>query len=956
MRVYLLSFVAVLCCSCLQLQSSQKVLSNIIQLTFEGNRSGEGYFSASGNKICYQAENHPGNPFYQIYTLNLDNGLTQLVSTGIGKSTCAWIHPSESKILYASTHLDPKSQEKQKREFELRQSGTSRKYSWDYDPHYDLFLNDLKSNSIKRLTKEFGYDAECAFSPNGDKIVFTSNRHLYSANSKSVIEKANEHSLSRSNEIYTMDSDGKNIKRLTNHDGYDGGPFYDSTGKYICWRRFSADGHQAEIYRMSEDGSNKKQLTNLGAMSWAPFFHPSNKYLIFTTNLQGFQNFELYMVDFEGKKKPVRITNREGFDGLPSFSPDGKLISWTSNANSSKKSQIFLADWDHEKAMEALSQSPFRHLNKAEKEIASNKQTHDSNVSGHIKFLSSQELKGRATGSKGMKQANRYVADFFEKNGLTPYQKNSWHQNFSYYKHATIDSKSYLKEDSYSQEIQIANEWNPLAFSDSNESIIDELTFVGYGLRLSKRKNGIDYDSYTHLEVKDKWVLCIRGLPSGWDKKKRDKYFYESTLRKKASVARDLGARGIMFIQDSNVTNAQIARFDGSTKEKISIQAISISNGIRDHIFKRNNKNFIEISETFESGEIQMGFKLSCNLKYNISITRHTGTCQNSIGFFDNNNNGKLDEPFILIGAHLDHIGIGKQSSRAKKGDQGKIHPGADDNGSGISALLEIIRILLNNPIYYNSSKYEIAFATWSGEEIGLVGSSHFAKVLFEKNNPHTKQPPILAYLNMDMIGRMRDKMTIHGVGSSSIWRKIIQQANIPVRLSLNLQNDSHIPTDTTSFYSRGVPILSAFTGLHEDYHSPTDTEDKINYEGIVKCSKLFSRIISILGKVESVDYISQETPTGAKRSRLRAFLGTIPNYSQTDVKGVLLSGVSKGGPADKASLRDGDLIINLANKKIENIYDYTEAISALTPDQTVTIVIIRENKKLPLQITPKSR
>ena len=956
MRVYLLSFVAVLCCSCLQLQSSQKVLSNIIQLTFEGNRSGEGYFSASGNKICYQAENHPGNPFYQIYTLNLDNGLTQLVSTGIGKSTCAWIHPSESKILYASTHLDPKSQEKQKREFELRQSGTSRKYSWDYDPHYDLFLNDLKSNSIKRLTKEFGYDAECAFSPNGDKIVFTSNRHLYSANSKSVIEKANEHSLSRSNEIYTMDSDGKNIKRLTNHDGYDGGPFYDSTGKYICWRRFSADGHQAEIYRMSEDGSNKKQLTNLGAMSWAPFFHPSNKYLIFTTNLQGFQNFELYMVDFEGKKKPVRITNREGFDGLPSFSPDGKLISWTSNANSSKKSQIFLADWDHEKAMEALSQSPFRHLNKAEKEIASNKQTHDSNVSGHIKFLSSQELKGRATGSKGMKQANRYVADFFEKNGLTPYQKNSWHQNFSYYKHATIDSKSYLKEDSYSQEIQIANEWNPLAFSDSNESIIDELTFVGYGLRLSKRKNGIDYDSYTHLEVKDKWVLCIRGLPSGWDKKKRDKYFYESTLRKKASVARDLGARGIMFIQDSNVTNAQIARFDGSTKEKISIQAISISNGIRDHIFKRNNKNFIEISETFESGEIQMGFKLSCNLKYNISITRHTGTCQNSIGFFDNNNNGKLDEPFILIGAHLDHIGIGKQSSRAKKSDQGKIHPGADDNGSGISALLEIIRILLNNPIYYNSSKYEIAFATWSGEEIGLVGSSHFAKVLFEKNNPHTKQPPILAYLNMDMIGRMRDKMTIHGVGSSSIWRKIIQQANIPVRLSLNLQNDSHIPTDTTSFYSRGVPILSAFTGLHEDYHSPTDTEDKINYEGIVKCSKLFSRIISILGKVESVDYISQETPTGAKRSRLRAFLGTIPNYSQTDVKGVLLSGVSKGGPADKASLRDGDLIINLANKKIENIYDYTEAISALTPDQTVTIVIIRENKKLPLQITPKSR
>ena len=202
---------------------------------------------------------------------------------------------------------------------------------------------------------------------------------------------------------------------------------------------------------MSEDGSNQKRLTKLGAMSWAPFFHPSNKYLIFTTNLQGFQNFELYIVDFEGKKKPVRITNREGFDGLPSFSPDGNLLAWTSNANSSKKSQIYLADWNHEKAIEALSQAPLSDFIKAEKGISSYKQSFDSNVSGHIKFLCSQKLNGRATGSMGMKLANAYVADFFEKNKLTPYQKNTWHQNFSYYKHATIDAESYFKDDSHSQ-------------------------------------------------------------------------------------------------------------------------------------------------------------------------------------------------------------------------------------------------------------------------------------------------------------------------------------------------------------------------------------------------------------------------------------------------------------------------------------------------------------------------
>ena len=131
--------------------------------------------------------------------------------------------------------------------------------------------------------------------------------------------------------------------------------FFDSTGEYICWRRFSSDGHKAEIFRMSSDGKEQTQITKLNAMSWAPFFHPSNKYIIFTTNLHGFQNFELYIVDFDGKKEPVRVTYREGFDGLPTFSPDGKTISWTSNQTPTKKSQIFIADWDHEKALELIA-------------------------------------------------------------------------------------------------------------------------------------------------------------------------------------------------------------------------------------------------------------------------------------------------------------------------------------------------------------------------------------------------------------------------------------------------------------------------------------------------------------------------------------------------------------------------------------------------------------------------
>ena len=248
----------------------------------------------------------------------------------------------------------------------------------------------------------------------------------------------------------------------------------------------------------------------------------------------------------------------------------------------------------------------------------------------------------------------------------------------------------------------------------------------------------------------------------------------------------------------------------------------------------------------------------------------------------------------------------------------------------------------------------DVVFATWSGEEIGLVGSSFFAKEVFDQGSANIR--PISAYLNMDMIGRLNKKMTIHGVGSSSQWRKIIQQANVPLRLNLNLQNDSHIPTDTTSFYSKGIPILSAFTGLHDDYHAPTDTADKINYDGIIQCAKLFSRIISLLPKSELIDYVSQQAPVSSNRTKLRAYLGTIPNYSQTDQKGVLLSGVSQNGPADLAGLESGDLIIELSDLKIENIYDYTEAIGQVKPGKSEKIKIVRNGQTKDLLIIPKAR
>jgi C-terminal processing protease CtpA/Prc len=238
-----------------------------------------------------------------------------------------------------------------------------------------------------------------------------------------------------------------------------------------------------------------------------------------------------------------------------------------------------------------------------------------------------------------------------------------------------------------------------------------------------------------------------------------------------------------------------------------------------------------------------------------------------------------------------------------------------------------------------------------------LIGSKFFANEELSESFENNTSSPICAYLNMDMIGRYKDKLTIHGVGSSNIWRRVIQEANVPVGLNLNLQNDSHVPTDSTSFYSKGVPIISGFTGLHNDYHSPTDTTEKINYEKLTDTTKLFSRIIEILAQSEgSINYIADSSPRKTSMGKLRSYLGTIPDYSNTDVKGVMLSGVSRKGPADLAGIRSKDVIVSLAGKKIETIYDYTDAISICEPNVETIIKVMRNGKVTALKIIPKSR
>lgn len=301
-------------------------LKNIRQITFAGSKNGEAYFSADGSQIIFQGVREADNPFYQIYRMNLASGEVTRVSTGTGKTTCSFFNPVKPRIIFASTHLDPLSVDKQKEELERIRSGPPRRYSWDFDPAFDIFETDLDGKNPVRLTDAPGYDAEGSYSPDGKSIVFCSMRD-------------------GDYEIYVMDADGKNQRRLTHEKFYDGGPFFSPDGKKIIWRHFTDESQRvAEVWTMDADGSNKQQVTKFGAASWAPYYLPSMKWIVFASNLENVNKYEfdVYAIRPDGSEL-TRLTYAPGFDGLPVPSPDGSRLMWTSN-RADNKSQLFMAD------------------------------------------------------------------------------------------------------------------------------------------------------------------------------------------------------------------------------------------------------------------------------------------------------------------------------------------------------------------------------------------------------------------------------------------------------------------------------------------------------------------------------------------------------------------------------------------------------------------------------------
>src|SRR5262245_25381239 len=564
-----------------------------------------------------------------------------------------------------------------------------------------------------------------------------------------------------------------------------------------------------------------------------------------------------------------------------------------------------------------------------------------------VRTLASPAWEGRGIGTAGIDSAADWIAMRLRAAGLQPAgDSGGWFQTFEVTTGVVPEPPCELKVDGAA--FPLGDALQPLGFS-SNGSAHARVVFAGYGITAP----GYDWDDYAGLDAHDALVLVLTQEPGEMDSTSRFDGSFNTPfadLHTKAINAREHGALGLLVVNGPRWHAGEPPRAparEGEGYFTSGILAAWISQAAADALLKPAGLDLLHAQAAIESTGLPHPVTIPDSATLTVNVKRSRAVTRNVVGVFP----GRDTSRTLVLGAHYDHLGYGGPSSLAP--NEHAPHVGADDNASGVAAILAAAQRLGTKRQRGWKPTHSIVISAFSGEEMGLVGSEHFV------GEPPKPIETIEAMVNLDMVGRLRDeKLQVMGVGTATEFPALVQNVNAKIadaRFDLKTSEDGYGPSDQQSFYKRNVPVLMLFTGAHADYHKPSDTWDKIRYAGLARVSDYAQAL------VESLDARPRPTFTKAKADAspgriaggggYGAYLGTIPNYMQTE-GGVLLDGVRDGSPAQKAGIQGGDVIVRFDGLRIDNIYDYTFGLRTRKPGQEVRITVKRAGKDVDLVAT----
>ena len=570
----------------------------------------------------------------------------------------------------------------------------------------------------------------------------------------------------------------------------------------------------------------------------------------------------------------------------------------------------------------------------------------------HIKYLASPEMKGRASGSPELEQAAKYIADHFQGDRLSPVVLSP--EGGSYLEPFEITTSSKLGTGNSFESVrqgeietlQLNKEFAPFNFSASG-SAAGQLVFAGYGITAPE----YHYDDFAGLDVRGKFVLVLAHEPQEFDEKsvfEGKVYTVHSETYSKAVNARIHGARGVILVFDSvnhagNETRDQLETFGKeSGPADAGIPFVQVKETTAESWLRAADKDLVATEEAINADLKPRSFPLAgLEIREKIDVRRDVATVHNVLGYLP----GESQE-YIIVGAHYDHLGLGGQYSMAPS-MTGTVHPGADDNASGTAGVLELAHYFSALP----KPKRGILFMTFAGEELGLLGSGYYA------NHPLLPLNQAVAMLNMDMIGRLReDKLYIGGAATGNTFRADLDELVAKTSLRADYSDSGYGSSDHTSFTAKQIPVLFFFSGLHGDYHKPSDTWDKINAPGAVQVLQLVAGMVE---KLESEKdrplFVSVKEDANPHAGNIESsaasggygpYFGSVPDFAEPPT-GVRFADVHEDSPAGLAGLKAGDILVAFGGAEIKNLYDFTYALRTHKAGDEVAVEVLRGSEKI---------